>query len=115
MDDKETYILEGMFAVILFLCTFGHSLHTQSVTMFIANMGMVQCINSGKSKGQAIMSSIKALYYYTFIYHVNYKSVHLYSVDNGSADYSSGSSKLSTPWLTQGNVLLIFNKFSFQV
>ncbi len=31
------------------------------------------------------MGLIRALYYYTSIYHVNYKSGHLYSVDNGSA------------------------------
>ncbi len=49
-------------------------------------MGMVQCINSGKSKDQAIMGLIRASYYYTSIYHINYKSVQLYSVDNGSAD-----------------------------
>ncbi len=54
--------------------------------MFVDNMGMVQYINSGKSKDPAIMGLIRALYYYTSIYHVNYKSVHLYSVDNGSAD-----------------------------
>ncbi len=53
--------------------------------MSVDNMGVVQCINLGKSKDPAIMGLIRALYYYTSIYHVNYKSVHLYSVDNGSA------------------------------
>ncbi len=75
-----------MFAIVLLLCTFGHSWHNLSVTIFVDNMCMVQCINSGMSKDPAIMGLIIALYYYTSIYHVNYKSVHLYSVDNGSAD-----------------------------
>ncbi len=83
---KKPIAWREMFAVVLLLCTFGHSLHNRSVTMFVDNMGMVQCINSGKSKDSAIMGLIRALYYYTCIYHVNYKSVHLYSVDNGSAD-----------------------------
>ncbi len=82
---KKPIAWREMFAVVLLLCTFGHSLHNQSVTMFVDNMGMVQCIHSGKSKDPAIMDFIRALYYYTSIYHVNYKSVHLYYVDNGSA------------------------------
>ncbi len=89
MDDKETYSMKGKFPLFLLLCTFKHSLHNQIVTMFVDNMGMVQCINSGKSKDPAIMCLIIALYYYTSIYHVNYKFVHLYSVDNGSADVLS--------------------------
>ncbi len=82
---KKPIAWKEMFAVVLLLCTFRHSLHNQNVTMFVDNMGMVQCIDTGKSKDPAIMGLIRALYYYTSIYHVNYKSVHLYSVDNGSA------------------------------
>ncbi len=69
------------------------------------------------------MGLTRALYYYTSIYHVNYKSVHLYSVDNGSADALSRlqfgwfqalnplADQLMTP---PGNVLLIFNIFSYR-
>ncbi len=79
---KKPIAWREMFAVVLILCTFGHSMHNQSVTMFVDNMGMVQC----NSKDPVIMGVIRALYYYTSIYHVNYKYVHMYSVDNGSAD-----------------------------
>ncbi len=93
---KKPIAWSEMFAVVLLLCTFGHSLHNRSVTMFVDNMGMVQCRNSGKSKDPAIMGLIRTLYYYTSIYHVNYKSVHLFSVDNGSAD---ALSRLQFGWL----------------
>jgi len=83
---KKSIAWRELFAVVLLLCTFGSSLQNQSVTMFVDNMSMVQCINAGRSKDPAIMGLIRALYYYTSIYHINYKSVHLYSTDNGSAD-----------------------------
>ncbi len=57
---KKPIAWNEMFAVVLLLCTFGHSLHNQSVTMFVDNMGMVQCMNSGKSKDPAIMGLIRA-------------------------------------------------------
>ncbi len=52
-----------MFAVVLLLCTFGNVLQNQSVTMFVDNMSIVQCINMGKSKDPAIMGLI-LLYFY---------------------------------------------------
>ncbi len=99
---KKLIAWREMFSVVLLVCTFGHSLHNQSVTMFVDNMGMVQCINSGKSKDPAIMGLIRALYYYTSIYHVNHKSVQLYSVDNGSAD---ALSRLQLWWFQALNPL----------
>ncbi len=62
MDDKETYSLEGNV-----FCGFINIKHNQSVTIFVDNMNMVQCINSGKSKDPAIMGLIRALYYYISI------------------------------------------------
>ncbi len=99
---KKPKAWREMFAVVLLSCTFGHSLHNQSVTMFVDNMGMVQCINSGRSKDPSIMGLIRALYYYTSIYHVNYNSVHLYSVDNDSAD---ALSRLQFGWFQALNPL----------
>ncbi len=43
---KKPIAWKEMFAVVLLSCTFGHSFHNQSVTMFVDNMGMVQCMNS---------------------------------------------------------------------
>ncbi len=48
------------------------------------------------------MGLIRALYYYTSIDHVNYKSVHLYSVDNGSAD---ALSRLQFGWFQAPNIV----------
>ncbi len=53
---KKPIAWRKLFALVLLLCTFGQSLHNWSVTMFVDNMGMVQCINSGKSKDLAIVT-----------------------------------------------------------
>ena len=75
-----------LFAVVLLMCTFGPRLQGNYVTMFIDNMSMVHCVNSGKSKDVSIMGLIRALYYYTSLYHISYKAIHLSSADNALAD-----------------------------
>lgn len=83
---KKSIAWRELFAVVLLICTFGPRLQSSYVTMFVDNMSMVQCINSGKSKDPSIMGLIRALYYYTSLYHINYKAIHLFSADNAVAD-----------------------------
>ena len=83
---KKSIAWRELFAVVLLMCTFGPRLQNSHVTMFIDNMSMVQCVNSGKSKEVAIMGLIRALYYYTSLYCINYKAIHLSSASNAIAD-----------------------------
>ncbi len=54
--------------------------------MNIDNTVVYYSVNAGKSKDPKLMKLIKAIYFYTIIYHITYKCVHLSSEANAIAD-----------------------------
>ena len=50
------------------------------------NKAIDDCIESGKSKDALINCLLRSLYYYTSIYHIEYKSCHVAGVRNVMAD-----------------------------
>ncbi len=64
---KKPIAWKEMFAVVLLLCTFRHSLHNQSVTMFVDNNGIVQCIIQAKSMDPARVLSGRYIIILLFI------------------------------------------------
>lgn len=83
---KKSIAWRELFAIVLCMATFGSILSDKFVTMNIDNIGMMHCINNGKSKDPSIMGLIRALYFYTSTFHISYKAVHISTGDNSSAD-----------------------------
>ena len=75
-----------LMAVVLCIATFGHLLQNSQVAMNIDNEAVCYCINSAKSKDAKLMGLIRALYYYTTMYKIDYHAFHLYTDENASAD-----------------------------
>lgn len=81
-----TIAYRELFAVVICIATFGSRLQGQQVVMFVDNQAICYCLNQGKSRDPKIMSLIRALYYYTTLYHIEYRAVHLSTYDNAIAD-----------------------------
>ena len=75
-----------MFAVVLCLAVFGPRMSNKMVKMYIDNQAVIHCINTGTCKDEAIMSLIRALYYYITIYQINYRAYYVSSLDNAYSD-----------------------------
>ncbi len=67
-----------LMALLLCLSTWGSQLAGKNVIMNIDNLSIVHVLNSGRSKNSRIMSLVRATYFYTTMYNINYRAVHLY-------------------------------------
>lgn len=83
---RKSIAWRELLAVVACLATFAQELSGKDVTMFIDNLGIVQCLESGKSDKPDIMCLIRAIYYYASINHIRYKPMHIRSGDNSTAD-----------------------------
>lgn len=75
-----------LFAVVLAIATYGPCIAGKDLIMNIDNQAICYCINSAKSKDPYIMNLVRALYYYTSVYHINYRAIHISTHDNWGAD-----------------------------
>ena len=75
-----------LYAVVVCIATFGPFMTGKKVSMYIDNQAIYWCVNSGKSKNPKIMALIRALYYYTTFYCIEYKAFYLHTYENTLAD-----------------------------
>ncbi len=73
-------------AIVLLLCVFSQRLSGKQVIMNIDNTLVYYSVNAGKSKDPKLMKFIRAIYFYTSIYHITYRCGHLSSEANAIAD-----------------------------
>ena len=85
LKDKSIAYRE-LYAVVLALGTFGHSLYRCQVLMNIDNKGVQQCVSKGSSRDKDLMALIRVLYYYAVKHSICYEAVHVYGHRNGMAD-----------------------------
>ena len=75
-----------LLAVVVTIATFGNRLRRHQVVINIDNMGMCHAIQSGKSPNTDIMGLLRALYFYSEIYNIDYHSVFIDTKSNSGAD-----------------------------
>lgn len=75
-----------LFAVVLAVAIHGPKISGRDLIMNIDNQAICWCVNKSKSKDPHIMNLIRALYFYTSIYHINFRAVHISTHDNWGAD-----------------------------
>ena len=75
-----------LLAVVITIATFGNRLRNRQVVLRIDNMAMCCAIQSGKSPVCDIMGLLRALYFYTEVYNIDYHSIFIDTVSNECAD-----------------------------
>ena len=75
-----------LYAIVMGLATFGSEMKSQYIAMYTDNMAIQCCINTGVCRDPAIMSLIRALYYYVTLHCIRYRSFYVSTHDNGPAD-----------------------------
>ena len=83
---NKSIAFRELAAIVLLLATFGPILKDRDCVMHIDNQGIQQALQEGVSKVDEIMCLIRCVYYYTSIYNICYKTLHLSSECNSSAD-----------------------------
>ena len=85
LADKNIAVKE-LYAIILGISTFAVRLQGKQVLMNTDNKAIDCCIDKGSSKDTLINALLRSLYYYTSVYHIEYKSCHVSGVSNVLAD-----------------------------
>ena len=75
-----------LYAVVLCVAVFGHSMRSSFIKMYTDNMAAYHCINTGTSKDKDLMALLRALYFYTTIHDIYYRAYYLGTLDNAVAD-----------------------------
>ena len=83
---KKSIGYRELAAVVLCLATFSKDLKNKYVIMNIDNQGIQQALEKGTSTKEDIMGLIRAAYFYTGINNVTYKTVHIGTHINSTAD-----------------------------
>jgi hypothetical protein len=82
----KTIAWRELFAVVMCIATFGSRLSGRKLAMYTDNQVVLWCINKGKSHNTDLMGLIRALYYYTTVYKIDYKAFYVNTKDNIIAD-----------------------------
>lgn len=83
---EKTIAYREMLAMVMSLATFGTYLKNSQVVMNVDNEAVRLSLIKGYSKDPGLMSLIRATYFYTTIYNIDYRVIRVSSVDNIAAD-----------------------------
>ena len=76
---KKSIAWKELAAIVMTLSTFGSLLAEKNVIMGIDNEGIQLALENGVSKNDDIMALVRAVYFYTSMNNIKYKTVHVKS------------------------------------